>query len=63
MKTTKNVNASFECTSNPYVENAIEVWYYSVPVNDNSLQYRIEYTVNGTTYVDDNFGANYTVTK
>lgn len=62
-KTTKNINASFEYTSNPYVENAIEVWHYSVPVNTNSVQYRVEYTVNGTTYVDDNFGANYTVTK
>ena len=43
------------------VGNNVEAWTIpsSIP-SGNNVQYYVSYTVNGTTYVDNNFGANYT---
>lgn len=41
-----------------------EEWNYAIPVGTTAtqLQYAIQYTVNGVTYWDNNFGRNYTTT-
>lgn len=44
-------------------EYGYEAWYYYFDIGSASkVEYAIRYTVNGTTYWDNNFGANYSVT-
>lgn len=40
--------------------NDVEAWNYSFSVSGTSVKYKIEYTVGGSTYVDDNYGNTYT---
>ena len=57
--TTSEAYASYTST---FEENSnIEIWSYSFDAPTDKITYKIEYTVNGTTYVDDNFGNYYTV--
>ncbi len=42
-----------------FPDSAIESWVVSVPATQ-AFEYAISYKVNGTTYWDNNFGANYT---
>lgn len=57
--TTNQVNAEYFYTfeENDYVE----LWNYSIPTTASDVQYKLSYTVNGTTYIDDNFGDYYTI--
>lgn len=59
--TTREVNAEFEYTA--YANSSVEEWYYSYETNSKNIQYKLSYTVNGVTYIDDNFGDYYTVTE
>lgn len=58
--TTKSVSAVYQST---FEENPnIEIWSFNIfPSPSSTIQYKLSYTVNGTTYVDDNFGEYYTV--
>lgn len=58
--TSSSVNAIYNST---FEENPnIELWSYNIfPAPSSTIQYKLSYTVNGTTYVDDNFGDYYTV--
>ena len=57
--TTNEAYASYTST---FEENSnIEIWNYSFDAPTDEITYKIEYTVNGTTYVDDNFGNYYTI--
>lgn len=58
-ETTNEVSATYGSTfeKNDYVQ----IWYYDFPTNESNVQYKLSYTVNGITYVDDNFGEYYTV--
>ena len=58
--TTKEVSAKYSDKSK--TNDSVEIWYYDYQTNANNIQYKLSYTVNGTTYVDDNFGDYYTVT-
>lgn len=58
--TTSEVNAQF--SNNAYADDSVEQWYYIYQTDSNNIQYKLSYTVNGVTYVDDNFGDYYTVT-
>lgn len=44
------------------MNDSVEIWYYDYQTSANNIQYKLSYTVNGTTYIDDNFGDYYTVT-
>lgn len=57
--TTKEANAEFSNTSP--TNDSVENWYYTYKTDSNNIQYKLSYTVNGETYVDDNFGEYYTV--
>ncbi len=57
-QTTNEVDAEYNYTY--FVRDDIEIWKYSIPSTDSNLQYKLSYTVNGVTYVDDNFGEYYT---
>ena len=41
--------------------NYVQEWSYTIPTYTSNLQYKLSYTVNGITYIDDNFGNYYTV--
>ena len=43
----------------PNVYN-VERWKFEVPVTASQVKYAVSYTVNGVTYWDNNYGANYT---
>lgn len=58
--TTKEANAEFGHTA--YADNSVEEWYYTYKTTSTNIQYKLSYTVNGVTYIDDNFGDYYTVT-
>ncbi|MBQ9673419.1 MAG: hypothetical protein IJV39_02215 [Ruminococcus sp.] len=59
-ETSNTADAEYDYTS--YFKNYIETWKYSFTVDsENEIQYKLSYTVNGTTYIDDNFGDYYTV--
>lgn len=70
--TVQNANASFDskfwAVDNVYLTNPnaynFEEWSFVLPLaaNATQLQYAISYTVNGTTYWDNNFGQNYRAT-
>lgn len=57
--TSDEVNAEYFYTfeKNDYVE----LWNYTIPTSASDVQYKLSYTVNGVTYIDDNFGDYYTV--
>jgi len=57
--TTEVVSAEFSttCESN----SNVEIWHYTYQSAENNIQYKLTYTINGTTYVDDNFGNYYTI--
>ena len=57
--TINEINAEYGYTLDK--NNSIELWYYTIPMSSNSIQYKLSYTTNGITYVDDNFGYYYTV--
>ncbi|CAH1209723.1 hypothetical protein PAECIP111893_03107 [Paenibacillus plantiphilus] len=42
--------------------NEVEYWDFNFSVSGTSVKYKIEYTVGGSTYIDDNYGYNYTAT-
>lgn len=41
--------------------SSVQLWKYSYTSSASNIQYKLSYTVNGITYVDDNFGNYYTV--
>lgn len=43
------------------VDDRIEEWKFELPPTEDTVEFAISYTVNGTTYWDNNFGENYTV--
>lgn len=57
--TTSEVSATYYKTF--YENNYVQEWSYTIPTNASNLQYKLSYTVNGTTYIDDNFGEYYAV--
>lgn len=57
--TTNEVDAKYYTTFSQ--NNYVQEWSYTIPTSTNNLQYKLSYTVNGTTYIDDNFGEYYTV--
>ena len=56
--TSNEVNAEYYYTFEKN-EN-VELWKYTIPTTASNVQYKLSYTVNGITYVDDNFGDYYT---
>lgn len=42
--------------------NDVESWDFNFTVSGTSVKYKIEYSVGGSTYIDDNYGNNYTAT-
>ncbi|CAH1224931.1 hypothetical protein PAECIP111893_05193 [Paenibacillus plantiphilus] len=59
--TTQTGFASYSGAANNF--GSAEFWNYSFTVPGGStVKYKIEYTVGGSTYVDDNYGATYTAT-
>ena len=59
-ETTHEVSAEFNKFT--IMNDNIEIWNYSYSTSENDIQFKLLYTVNGITYVDDNFGDYYTVT-
>lgn len=57
--TTNEVNAQYYTTF--YANNYVQEWSYTIPTSSSNLKFKLSYTVNGITYVDDNFGDYYTV--
>ena len=57
--TTNEVNAEYYYTFEK--NNYVQLWNYTIPTTESNVQYKLSYTVNGTTYIDDNFGDYYTV--
>ena len=57
--TTNEVSAKYDRFAS--MNDSVEIWNYSYETNQNNIQYKLSYTVNGTTYIDDNFGDYYTV--
>ncbi len=57
--TTEEVIAEYQYTFEK--NNNIEKWNYTINNVESEIQYKLSYTVNGITYVDDNFGEYYTV--
>ena len=58
-ETVNEVNAEYGYTFEE--NNSVQIWNYQIPYTKNQVTYKILYTVNGITYVDDNFGEYYTV--
>ena len=58
-ETVSEVNAKYGYTFEE--NNSVQIWNYQIPYTKNQVTYKILYTVNGITYVDDNFGEYYTV--
>lgn len=40
----------------------VEFWNFNFTVSGTNVKYKIEYSVGGSTYIDDNYGNNYTAT-
>lgn len=57
-ETTNEVDAKYYTTFSQ--KNYVQEWSYKIPTNACNLQYKLSYTVNGITYIDDNFGNYYT---
>lgn len=59
--TTNESYASYSSPSN--FHNSVEHWgsYLPVPYGTTEIEYAISYTVNGSTYWDNNYGNNYTI--
>lgn len=57
--TTNTVDAQYYTTFSQ--NNYVQEWSYTIPTYSSNLQYKLSYTVNGITYIDDNFGDYYTV--
>lgn len=58
--TTNEVSAEYDRFTS--ANDSVEIWDYSFETTQSDIQYKLSYTVNGTTYIDDNFGDYYTVT-
>jgi len=56
--TSNQVNAQEQYS---FYQSEVEMWEFTLPTTSSNLKYKLSYTVNGTTYVDDNFGNYYTV--
>ncbi len=56
--TTNEVQAEYVRTSE--IKNYVQQWGFDIPTDSADLKYKLSYTVNGVTYVDDNFGEYYT---
>ncbi len=58
-ETVNEVSAEYGSTFE--ANNNVEIWYFDIANPGNEIEYKISYTVNGITYVDNNFGEYYTV--
>lgn len=57
--TSNEVNAEYFYTFEK--NSSVELWNYTIPTTASDIKYKLSYTVNGITYVDDNFGDYYTI--
>lgn len=54
---------TFEASYVTQAEEGYEFWEASIPVSGSSVNFAIEYTVNGATYWDNNTGIDYSLTS